>query len=194
MNPINGFSPKAPTTKTPMLPKGAYVAGVKGVKIEGTAPDQRIVIALDIIEGEQTGYYTNRFNQESKNSTGKYEVKFKGTYRLQIPNEANQKRQHYDWDLRSFENAIWAFEDSNPGYHWDWNEAGLKGKVIGINVRRGEYNGIEYTTIGRLESANAVREGKVKVMADMKPRFDGQTIGNGSSADGPIIVDEEVPF
>ena len=97
------------------------------------------------------------------------------------------------WDNRAFGNAIWAIEQSNPGYHWDWNEQGLKGKAVGINVRGGTYNGKPYTSIGRLESVQAIRDGSAKVMADAKPRGDAQTAGNMDG--GAIVVtDDELPF
>lgn len=200
MKPINGFKAEAPTTGYPMLPKGIYTAVIQNVMIEGTAPDQRLVLRIDITEGEHAGYYTKRYHSESSSGSSRYAVKYKGDYRIQIPDQGNTKREHYDWDLRSFNNAIWAIEDSNDGYHWDWNEMGLKGKAVGINVRQGSYNGSPYTQIGRLESIKMMREGKVKQMQDMKPRFDGDRAGEavqvttGSTVPGFTVSDEEVPF
>ena len=43
MAKIKGFKSEAPVKGFPMLPKGAYVAGIKNVKIDGEAPDQQIV-------------------------------------------------------------------------------------------------------------------------------------------------------
>ena len=192
MKPINGFKAEAPSTAYPMLPKGLYTAGIQAVKIDGTEPDQRLVLRLEIIEGEWAGYYTKRYQHDSA-AGGRFEVKYKGDYALQIPDQANPKRQHYDWDYRTFTGAIWAIEDSNPGYHWDWNEQGLVGKTIGINVRQGSYNGNPYTTIGRLESTKMMAEGKCREMKDMEPRgdFAAAAPDPGFSA---IVVDEEVPF
>ena len=195
MKPISGFKPEAPSSSYPMLPKGLYVAQIKAVKLEGTEPDQRLVLRLDIIEGEHTGYYTQRYNAE-KQRGGQFEVKYKGDFAIQIPNEGNTKRQHTDWDLRSFNTAIWAIEQSNEGYHWDWNEALLKGKLVGINVRQGTYNGNPYTTIGRLESVADLRAGRCKLMKDKDPRSDGSESASASApvAAQPYVVDEDVPF
>ena len=192
MKPIEGFKAEAPAASYPMLPKGLYVAKINNVKIDGDEPDQRLVLRVDITEGEHTGYYVKRFNSD-KERGGQYEAKYKGDFSIQIPNQNNPRRQHYDWDNRAFGNAIWAIEQSNPGYHWDWNEQGLKGKAVGINVRGGTYNGKPYTSIGRLESVQAIRDGSAKVMADAKPRGDAQTAGN---MDGGAIVgtDDELPF
>lgn len=192
MKPIEGFKAEAPAASYPMLPKGLYVAKINNVKIDGDEPDQRLVLRVDITEGEHAGYYVKRFNSD-KERGGQYEAKYKGDFSIQIPNQNNPRRQHYDWDNRAFGNAIWAIEQSNPGYHWDWNEQGLKGKAVGINVRGGTYNGKPYTSIGRLESVQAIRDGSAKVMADAKPRGDAQTAGNMDG--GAIVVtDDELPF
>ena len=192
MKQFEGFKSEASSAGYPMLPKGLYIAGIQAVKVEGDEPDQRLVIRLDIVEGPYTGYYTKRYQSDSQ-SGGRFEVKYKGDFRLQIPNQANSKRQHFDWDLRNFNGSIWAIEDSNEGYHWDWNEAGLKGKFIGINVREGSYNGNPYTTIGRLESVRMIRDGKCKVMKDLAPRGDAFEPA-GSTANAFVTVDEEPPF
>lgn len=192
MKPINGFKSEAPSAGFPMLPKGLYIGQIKAVKIDGTEPDQRLILRIDITEGDHIGYYTMRYNSEQA-AGGRFEVRYKGDYALQIPNEGNPKRQHFDWDLRSFNMAIWAIEDSNPGYHWDWNEAGLKGKAVGINVRQGSYNGNPYTSIGRLESVRMIKEGKAKLMKDMAPRGDAQAAAP-AAAPSFTEVEEDVPF
>lgn len=192
MKPVAGFKSEAPAASYPMLPKGLYTAGIKAVKVEGAEPDQRLVLRLEIIEGEYAGYYTKRYNHD-KDAGGRYEVRYKGDFSLQIPDQANPRRQHFDWDLKSFNGNIWAIENSNPGYHWDWNEQGLVGKTVGINVRQGSFNGVPYTTIGRLESTQMMAAGKCKVMADMKPRETASSEAVPSPVPG-IVVDEEVPF
>lgn len=192
MKPIEGFKSEAPSFSFQMLPRGLYMAKILKVKIDGEAPDQRLVLSLDITDGEYAGYYTNRYNAD-KERGGQYEVRYKGNYAIQIPNQGNPRRQHYDWDVRSFSNAIWAIEQSNPGYHWDWNEAALKGKVVGINVRGGTYNDKPYTTIGRLESIQMIQDGTAKVMADARPRGEAQSAGSATSG-AVVVTDDELPF
>ena len=51
MKKVNGFKSEAPKTGYPMLPAGAYVCGIKNVKIDGQEPDQQLVLLMDIIEG-----------------------------------------------------------------------------------------------------------------------------------------------
>lgn len=192
MKPIEGYKAEAVSQGFPMLPKGLYVAKISAVRIDGTEPDQRMIIRLDIIEGEHAGYYARRYKNDIA-AGGKFEVKYKGDYALQIPDQNNPKRQHFDWDLRTFNGAMWSIEDSNDGYQWNWNEQSLVGKIIGINVREGSFNGSPYTTIGRLESVKMIREGKVKVMKDMAPRTSGNT-ESAAAAPSFTVVDEEIPF
>ena len=198
MKKVNGFKSEAPKTGYPMLPAGAYVCGIKNVKIDGQEPDQQLVLRLDIIEGEWAGYYTKRYEHDSQNAgfNQGYQAKYKGDFRIQIPDEANEKRQHIEWDLKNFNGSIWCIEQSNPGFKWDWNEAKLKGKIVGINVRGGSYNGSEYTQIGRLEVADDVRKGIVKPMK-RKPDTMG-TVDNATPAADPSgftpVDTDELPF
>ena len=195
MKAYSGFKSEPKAQSYPMLPAGAYVATIKDVRIDGTEPDQQLLIRVEITEGEYAGYYTKRYNNDL-NGGSDYEVKYKGVYRLRIPNPDNPHTQHPEWDVRAFNNAIWAIEQSNPGYHWDWNESGLKGRAVGINVREGTYNGNPYTSIGRLEVVSAVRDGRVK---PMKPRPDAGfgasvTTGNAVPSAGFTPVEEDLPF
>lgn len=190
MKKFDGFKSEAQKAGVPMLPAGAYIAGIQAVKIEGTEPDQRLVLRLEIIEGDWAGYYARRYENDAQSAARfHYEAKYKGDFRIQIPDRANTKREHFDWDLRNFNGSIWAIEQSNEGYSWDWDEKKLKGKTVGISVREGSYNGSPYTTIGRLESAEEVRQGKVKPMKPMKPRSDAAEPQNFVE-----VEEEEIPF
>jgi len=184
-------SERSASERYPMLPKGLYIAQIKGVKVEEDGPDQRLTLRLEITEGEYAGYYTKRYNAD-KERGGQFEVKYKGDLVLYAVDKKNTQRRWPDSDIKTFNGAIWTIEQSNPGYHWDWNEDGLKGKFVGINVRQGSYNGNPYTTIGRLESIPEIREGKCKVMQDAKPR--GTAQAETSTNDGFTQVDEDVPF
>ena len=195
MKPINGYKAEAPSQGFPMLPKGLYIAKISAVRIDGTEPDQQLVLRMDIIEGEYAGYYSKRYQHESQNAGfhQQFQAKYKGDLRIQIPNSANGKRQHPEWDVKTFNNAIYCIEQSNPGYKWDWDEKKLKGKTVGINVREGTYNGNVYTQIGRLEVAEDVRRGIVETMKPKKPS--GQTVTGVDEQTGFTGVEtDELPF
>lgn len=164
MKPFTGFkSEPKKSGKYPMLPAGAYVAQIVMARVIGKEPDQTLVLRLEISEGEHAGYFTDRYNHDAKNSQN-YKPQYKGDLKLRIPNENNQRARYPESDLKTFNDAIYRIESSNPGYHWDWNEDGLAGLTVGLNMQAGEYNGYPYTRPGRLETADDVRNGIVEPM------------------------------
>ena len=193
MKSFDGFKPEAPVQSMPMLPAGAYAAVIMDVRLEGEDPDLTLVLRLDITEGEWAGYYARRYQQDDDRfrGGGRYEPKYKGVFRLRVPNPDNPKSQHPEWDLRAFNSAIWAVEQSNPGYRWDWNEAGLKGRRVGMNVREAVYRDCTYSEIGRLEDINAVRAGKVN---PMRPRVSAPSVSAPAPAGFTPAEDEELTF
>ena len=202
MAKIKGFKSEAPVKGFPMLPKGAYVAGIKNVKIDGEAPDQQIVFRVDIIEGEQAGYFTKRYNHDKENAQ-QYDAKYKGDYKVQIPNANNAKREHIEWDLKKLNNTVWAIEQSNPGFRWDGDTDTIgqfKGKTVGINMQYGTFNGIGFTKIGAFCVAEDARNGIVPPMKDLPDRMSGDnTRASAPAADPsgftPVEVDtDELPF
>jgi hypothetical protein len=177
MAKIPGFKSEAPVKGFPMLPKGAYVCGIKNVKIDGDAPDQQIVFRVDIIEGDEAGYFTKRYNHDKENAQ-QYEAKYKGDFKVQIPNADNAKRQHPEWDLKKLNNTVWAIEQSNPGFRWDGDTEHIgqfKGKTVGINMQYGTFNGSGFTRIGQFCVAEDVRKGIVPPMKDLPDRMSGDS-------------------
>lgn len=99
-----------------------------------------------------------------------------------------------------------AFESSNTGYHWNWDERTLKGKLIGAVFNNKEYD-IDgrtgfYTNCHSLMDAQRIRDGKFRIPADTLLKNRGNNAGNSSAAatdgDGfmniPDGIDEELPF
>lgn len=191
MKAFNGFKSEAQNNKPRMLPPGPYVAKIIAVKIDGKEPDQTLVLRVDICEGPFANYFVDRYNREKE--SGKYEPRYKGDFKLRIPNENNTKALYPETDIRRFNDAIFRIEKSNEGYHWDWDEQGLAGKIIGINMQLGEFNGSPYTRIGRLEIADDVRKGIVGEMKPREPRGDGPAQTDQQS--GMARVDDpELPW
>ena len=201
MAKIKGFKSEAPVKGFPMLPKGAYVCGIKNVKIDGDAPDQQIVFRVDIIEGDEAGYFTKRYNHDKENAQ-QYEAKYKGDFRIQIPNADNAKRQHPEWDLKKLNNTVWAIEQSNPGFRWDGDTEHIgqfKGKTVGINMQYGTFNGSGFTRIGQFCVAEDVRKGIVPPMKDLPDRMSGDdTQASAPAATDPSgftpVETDELPF
>jgi hypothetical protein len=193
MRAYSGFKSEASSSKPKMLPAGPYVAKIKGVKIEGREPDQTLILRVDVCEGPYTNYFFNRYTEESKSS--RYDVKYKGDYKLRIPNDENTKALYPESDIKRFNDAIFRIEKSNEGYHWDWNEQGLKGLTVGINMQEDEYNGYKYTKIGKLEIADDVRAGIVKPMEPKEKRGDADDSAHIDQQSGFVAVEtDELPF
>ena len=172
MKAFNGYKAEAKSKGYPQLPAGPYVAKIMAVKLEGFEPDQTLILRLDIAEGDNAGYYAKRYQHDSENKNARFPAKYKGDFRLRIPNANSTKSMYPESDLATFNDAMFKIEQSNPGYHWDWNEDGLKGLLVGINVQQGTYNGNQFTRISRLEIVDEVRAGRVSTMAPMEPRSD----------------------
>ena len=132
MKAFNGLEIKKSVSASEPLPAGGYVAKILNAKVEEYSWGEVLVISFDIAEGE----YKDFFSKQYKENTIE-DKKWKGNFRLTVPNEGNQ---YFDSQKRTFGNAIWAIEESNPGYHWDWNETALKGKMVGVLFRNYEYD------------------------------------------------------
>lgn len=151
------------------IPAGVYVGKVLGAKVEtqniGGRDIERLIIQLDVTEGEYTGYYVSAYEAAKG---GMYPAKFKGVLRLNIP-KAGDQYEHMN--KRILQGAAWALEQSNKGYKWDWDETKLKGLAVGFSVREADYlieddAGIRTgttTEICKLESIEEIRQGTVKV-------------------------------
>ena len=185
------------------LPAGVYVGKILGAKCEqqeiaGRQID-RLVLQLDVTEGEYKDHYQKLY-EASKG--GMFTPKYKGIYRLNIPQKGDQYEQ---MNKRILQGAAWALEQSNSGYKWDWDESKLKGLSVGFSVREADYliedNGElrtgTTTEICRLESVSDVREGKAKTpkkreLKDaQKKRLEEYSTQNTTYTE---VEEEELPF
>lgn len=189
MKALSGFVAEPSGKSQRQLPVGDYVARIKATKIDGDEPDQQLVFRLDVEEGEYKNYFFNRFTNDSKNS--RFEPKYKGIYRLRIPNPDNTKAQYPDNDLRRFKDAIYRIEQSNPGYHWEWDENSLKGLLIGIHMKEDSYNGYNFTKIGWLVTVDEARNGNTQTH-QMGDADDTQFIDKKSGF--TAVETDELPF
>lgn len=130
MKPIANYdSAKEEAKKSvslPKLPVGGYVVKVESVRYEkgSEGKGDRIVLAYDISEGEQKGFFKKQFEANTDENK-----KWKGTATIYVPDENGSNS---DWAVRKFAQTMNYFEDSNSGYIWNWDEKTLKGKLIGV--------------------------------------------------------------
>lgn len=154
MEPIIGYTPGRTNRPPPPLPAGAYVAVIFDVQLQNGG----LYLKLDISEGPHTGYFTRATSHALPTSNGVRP--WKGTFCLRLP---VMNTEGYEPLLRDFEEAMWAIEQSNPGYQWNWNEQSLKGLMTGISVITATSNDPVGNTarIVSLESAPEVRAGLI---------------------------------
>ena len=118
------------------LPLGAYVCKVKQAKVVDSNYGSQLAILFDITEGEYAGFF-----QKDYASNTAQDKKWRGLLRVWLPKDDGSDND--EMTKRSFKGMTTAFEKSNPGYQWDWNENSLVGKTVGILFRNEEwdYNG-----------------------------------------------------
>lgn len=177
------------------LPKGGYVCEIKKAEVINGQYGEQLKVSLEIAEGDFKGFFERAWrNQEKEDKV------WIGTYFLPVPNDDGSERD--SWDKRKFKTFTEAVEESNPGYHWDWNEAGLKGKLFGglfsIRQKKGNNGAIYDNTIcSGATSAQNVRDGKYRLPKD-KLVDGGVTQAAATDADGFINVgiddDGGLPF
>ena len=162
-----GYEGKKSSNFIDLPPVGAYIGEIQAAREAEQNGRPVVELFMEITEGE----YKNRFHEVYEDQKERFgdNVKYKGIFRL-VPYMKGDE----DWRRKVFEENLWAVEQSNPGYKWDWDEKKLKGKKVGISIRKRlyTYNGKdrETTEIGRLESIEEIKAGKVKPLKDRDNR------------------------
>lgn len=190
MNRIEGLEIKKIEPASDPLPAGGYVAKILDAEEKEYSWGSVLVISFDILEGE----FKDFFKQNYKANT-REDKKWKGVYRLTVPQESNQ---WYDSQKRTFGNAIACIEESNNGYHWNWDEKALKGKTVGVLFRNFEYD-VEGNTgwsteCCSLASVEDIREGNFKMPKDKPLKKKAATTPVAPVINLEEIDDEDLPF
>lgn len=197
MRPFNNYETTQTISARAQLPVGAYICRILKAeeKVYNSSKGEwhKLEISFDISEGEHKDFYANDY----KAQTGE-DKKWKGVMRMNIPTDDGSEAD--GWAKRSFKTNILAIEDSNSGYHWDWNEAQLKGKTVGIVFRseEWEYNGKRgwRTAPFKMVPAADVKSGNIKI-PDPKP-LNGKATSQASTAadlsDFVEVASANLPF
>lgn len=119
-------------TDRPKLQLGAYVCKVKRAVVQATDYGEQLCILFDIDEGDFRNYYNNDFAANQNQ-----DKKWRGVLKVWLPKDDGSEKD--EWTKRTFKGMVTAFEKSNPGYQFDWNEASLVGKMVGILYRNEEW-------------------------------------------------------
>lgn len=138
MKPVKNWNDVRAAREREALPAGGYVVKIVGAKVQsypasdGTYFD-KLEIALDIIEGDHKGFYDADFRAQ----TGE-DKKWRGVLRQYLPKDDGSEKD--EWTKSSLKALIEAVEESNSGFHWDWDETKLKGKTVGCLFRLEEWS------------------------------------------------------
>lgn len=200
MRQLNGYVQAQAFYDMGRLSVGGYVLKILDVKYQTNDWGDVIQLSFDIEEGEQKGFFASNY----KAQTGE-DKKWKGTYRLRIPKDDGSEQD--EWTMRRFKTVITNFEESNSGYHWNWDELTLKDKLIGALFNNKEYE-LEgrrgfFTNCHSLVAAGKIRSGKFEVPDDtLLKKGNGQVqsglytnlIGDGFMNIPDGLEDEGLPF
>ena len=175
------------------LPKGGYVIQIKGVETRTNSNGEYLFISGDIYEGDYMQFFTREYrNQQSEDK------KWHCNYLLNIPKDDGSEQDA--WTKRRFKTFTEALEDSNDGYHFDWDETKFKGKLIGglFNEREFETQQGQIrraTNWAGVTSVDKIREGKFTLPKD-KLLQQPYTPAPATDADGFMNTDnlDDLPF
>lgn len=157
MKAFSNYNETQAYTQSDRLPANGYVLKVLNVKIdEGkNGNSDQMIISYDVAEGDFTDFYKKNYaNQQGEDK------RWKGTTRLWLPKDDGTEQD--GWTKRKFKTFIVCVEDSNSGFHWDWDEGKLKGKLVGgiFNDKEYNYNGKNgfYTALHHFVTVETIRE------------------------------------
>jgi len=180
------------------ITKGIYKLIIKDVeevtKTAKGADTDYLKFTFDIADGEFKGYYANDY--ENQTNEKKW---WKGTFSAFVPVDDGTERDKKT--ANRFKTLINAFEESNNGYHWDWNEKGLINKTIYGTFRNREYEPGKWTVeCSMFVSAKEVEAKRVwSGWLEDKP-LNGSSATSGNSASTSDFVNvasdtlAELPF
>ena len=195
-----GYEAKKHSSFIELPPSGAYIGKILNVKVENSydKTHDQIVLMLDITEGEYKGRYMEVYNDQKERFP---DCKYRGVFRITVPE--NEEPPEKAWIRKKFEENMWAVEQSNEGYAFDWDENKLKDKKVGFSVRKRLYTGRdrdgnpvdrETFEICQLESIEEVKDGKVKPMPVRDTRTVKTETDDSFSGGTDVTGSVEVPF
>lgn len=199
INRFNDYGETKAYGEYPSLPNDGYVLKIMGAEVCEGSNGQYVKIGCDIAEGEFKDFFANDYRAQQTE-----DKKWRCNYFLNVPKDDGTEQD--GWTKRRFKTVIEAIEESNPGYHFDWDEKKFKGKLIGglFNVKQYMANGNVVTiknNIDQLVAVENIRKGKFNLPADklLGTRNSSSTspVANNSSNGFMNIPDgivEQLPF
>ena len=183
------------TVEREQLPKGGYICVIKNAEVkqykgQDGSVFEKFEIAIDICDGEYKDFYANDYrNQQSEDK------KWRGVLRQYLPKDDGSEKD--GWTKSAFKALIVAIEESNPNYHWDWDETKLKGLKVGCLFRLEECEWDDKsgwsTKPFKFIDLQKIKDGKFKVPAD-KPLKNKTASVDIAYEEVETLSDEDLPF
>lgn len=195
INRFKDYNETKAYTDIKQLPKDAYICKILGAEVHENSNGQYVKLSCDVCEGEFANFFMDDWKAQQTE-----DKKWHCNYLLNVPKDDGTEKD--GWTKRRFKTVINAIEDSNPGFHFDWDEQKFKGKIIGglFNLREYEDsqgNIKEATNLAQITTTEAVKNGTCKIPADKKLSKSSSTV----PADVPGFMvlndqmeDEGLPF
>lgn len=175
------------------LPKDGYILKIMGVSVQTNSNGKYLQIGCDIAEGEYKDFFTKQYTNDTRDTK-----KWGCNYLLSLPKDDGSEKDM--WTKQKFKTFTTALEESNDGYHWDWDEQKFKGKLIGGLFNEREYQKTDgtigrATNLDRVCAAEKIRKGDYKLPEDkLIKRFGNNTSGMDGFVNVPEGTNEELPF
>lgn len=131
MKQYSNFEAKKSTGRE-IIPAGAYIAKILAAKEMNYDWGTVVLISFDITEGQYKDFFAKDYKSQDRE-----DKKWRGTFRMNEPKDDGSEKDQ--WTKRSFQNSIWAIQESNPGYYFDWDESKFVGKSVGVLFRNREW-------------------------------------------------------
>ena len=101
-----------------------------------------------------------------------------------------------EWTKSAFKALMLAIEESNEGFHWDWDEKKLKGLKVGCLFRSEEWefdgrNGWTTRPFKFIE-VERVKNGKFKMPNDKA--LNNKSVSDNKNSVDISMADEDLPF
>lgn len=198
MNKPKNWDSVKPLSEREELPVDGYIVRIVDAKVKTYTSNgksfDKLEIAFDIANGEYTGYFANDFRSQTFENK-----KWKGVLRQYTPKDDGSEKDELTKSI--FKSMTDAIEESNAGYHWDWNEAGLKGKIVGCIFRNEEweFNGRSGWKAQpfKFVPAETISSGKFKIPKEkpLKNKSGSSSASSSKATDFEEIVgDDSFPF
>lgn len=186
MDGVRGFQDR----ETLPLGNGGYVVRIMGAVEKQNSVGNYLEVSCDIAEGDYKDFFANDYRSQTGDPKKWHCTKF-----INLPKDDGTEKDDVTKSiLKTFMDAL---EGSNPGYHWDWDESKLKGKIVGGLFREEEYLGRTdnnvYTSVklASWTTADKIRTGKFKPLKKKCLKTYEPSTPSGAFT---AVDDEQLPF